>query len=308
MNHKKSILLVLFLIAFTSLSAQLSMKKVDEGIVITENGSDVLLYRTARQNMGGYCTRCNYIHPLYGIRGGVLTEDEPADHPHQRGIFWAWHQILIDGKNVADQWLMEHYSQEIVEFELMKRKDGNILLKNEVNWLSDHWKVMGKPEPFINEYTTMEIWPIEGKIRRIDFQINLKALVKGVQLGGSADDKGYGGFSVRMVLPDDVSFSGPDGIVEPLNTPVSSKGYINISGKIDNDKSGGIVIADHPDNPGYPQSWILRAKNSMQNAVWPGSEPVDISTEDPLILKYTLFVYSGKLNARKIERLISSWQ
>jgi hypothetical protein len=304
MNNKKSILLTLFFIAFVSASGQLSMRKADDGIMITDGDSDVLLYRTARQNMEAYCTRCNYIHPLYGLNGGELTEDEPADHPHHRGIFWAWHQILINGENIADQWMMEDFKQEILEFELIKGSNGNIVIHNEVNWLSDRRKRLGKPEPFINEYTTLEIWPVDGRVRRIDFQIHLKALVKGVSIGGSNDDKGYGGFSVRMVLPDDISFSGINGKVEPENTPVQSPGFINIAGKIDNGKAGGIVIVDHPDNPGYPQSWILRQKNSMQNAVWPGSKPVAISTEDHLVLKYTLLIYSGTLKSRKIERLI----
>ncbi|WP_167608274.1 DUF6807 family protein [Maribellus sediminis] len=306
MTSKKSILLILFFSVVVSASAQLSMKKVDDGIVITEHGEDVLLYRTAQQNMGGFCSRCNYIHPLYGLNGGVLTEDAPSDHPYHRGIFWAWRQILINGEKVADQWELDHFSNEILEFELMKRQNGNIVLKNEVNWLSDRWKKLGKEEPFVSEFTKMEIWPASGNVRRIDFQINLKALVKGVQIGGSDDEKGYGGFSVRMVLPDDVVFTGPNGAVEPMNEAVSSPGYINVSGNIDNDKSGGIVIVDHPDNPGYPQSWILRQKNSMQNAAWPGRQPVDLSTEEPLVLKYTLFIYSGKLNARKIKSLINS--
>ena len=306
MTNKGSILLIVFFIAFVSASAQLSMKKVNEGIVITDNGEDVLLYRTAQQNMGGFCSRCNYIHPLYGLNGGVLTEDSPSDHPYHRGIFWAWRQILIDGEKIADQWEMDHFSNEILEFELMKRQNGNIVLKNEVNWLSDHWKKAGKAEAFVSEFTKMEIWPTAANVRRIDFQINLKALVQGVQIGGSDDEKGYGGFSVRMVLPDDVTFSGPDGTVEPMNTAVESPGYITISGSIDKGKKAGIIIVDHPDNPGYPQPWILRQKNSMQNAAWPGNRLVDLSTEEPLVLNYTLFIYSGKLNARKIKSLINS--
>jgi hypothetical protein len=58
-----------------------------------------------------------------------------------------------------------------------------------------------------------------------------------------------------------------------------------------NGKQAGIVIADHPDNPGYPQPWILRAKNSMQNAAFPGSGTVPVLTTEPLVLKYTPGLY-----------------
>jgi hypothetical protein len=38
--------------------------------------------------------RSDYIHPLYGLNGEMLTNDWPdADHPHHRGIFWAWLEV-----------------------------------------------------------------------------------------------------------------------------------------------------------------------------------------------------------------------
>ena len=49
--------------------------------------------------------RSNYFHPLYDLDGTVLTEDFPKDHIHHRGIFWAWHQVRINGKTVQDQWV-----------------------------------------------------------------------------------------------------------------------------------------------------------------------------------------------------------
>ena len=304
-NRIQTFLLGLFLLVFYTSNAQLSMQKSDEGILITEAGQNVLLYRTAPGNSGGPCTRCNFIHPLYGVNGGVLTENAPADHPHHRGIFWAWHQIIINGEQIADQWELNHFAQEVVEFEFMKQRNGKVVLKTEVDWLSDRWKKDGVQVPYIREFARMEVWPTVGKMRRIDFEIRLKALEEGVQLGGSDDEKGYGGFSVRMALPDGIQFTGPNGKVEPQNEAVFSPGYVNISGDIEEDGGkGGIIIVDHKDNPGYPQSWILRSKGSMQNAVWPGREPVDISTSDPLVLKYSLLVYSGRLNTKKIQKLI----
>ena len=34
--------------------------------------------------------RSGYIHPLVGPGGAVLTADWPVDHPHHRGVYWAW--------------------------------------------------------------------------------------------------------------------------------------------------------------------------------------------------------------------------
>jgi hypothetical protein len=63
-------------------------------------------------------------------------------------------------------------------------------------------------------------------------------------------------------------------------------------------------MVDHPANPGYPQPWILRAKSSMQNAAFPGNGTVPVLTSVPLVLKYSLLVYSGKMNDRKIEMAV----
>ena len=68
------------------------------------------------------------------------------------------------------------------------------------------------------------------------------------------------------------------------------------------------VMVDNPQNPGYPQSWILRKRNSMQNAAYPGNSTVPVSTQKPLVLKYSLIVYSGSLSDIKIQEIIKlSW-
>jgi hypothetical protein len=75
-----------------------------------------------------------------------------------------------------------------------------------------------------------------------------------------------------------------------------------------NSSSGGIVMVDHPENSGYPQPWILRKRNSMQNAAFPGNTLIPVSTQKPLILKYSLLVYSGKMNDKKIRKILKlSW-
>jgi len=161
---------------------------------------------------------------------------------------------------------------------------------------------MGKKVPYIKENTTILVNPKTDNYRKIDFEIKLLALAENLKIGGSEDVKGYSGFSVRMVLPEDVLFTGPDGEIEPQNTAVESSGFVNVSGSLlDGNNKGGIVMIDHPENPEYPQSWILRKQRSMQNAAYPGNKTISISTTKPLILKYSLLVYSGEISNEKIQ-------
>ncbi len=302
----KKIFVILLVLSFSALavSAQLSMKKTGEGILITENGEAVLEYHTVPKSMNGESPRLNYIHPLYSLNGRVLTEDFPSDHPFHRGIFWAWRQLWIGDKRIGDAWELDHFEQSLSEFEFIKDGNGVAKIKTELDWLSDQWMVGGEKMPFVKERGTITVYPRSGNVRRIDFEIRLLALTEGVRIGGSEDEKGYGGFSVRLNLPGNVKFSGPGGNIVPLETPVVSKRYVNISGAFESGiRQGGIVIIDHPENPGFPQPWTLRAKKSMQNAVWPGRETVELPTKSPTALKYTLLVYSGKLSNRKIEKM-----
>jgi len=302
----KNIAFILLLSFFAStLNAQLTMQKKDEGILITENDENVLFFQSEPKSLNRTYERCNYIHPLWGVDGSVLTEDFPADHLHHRGIFWTWHQVWIGDKRIGDPWEIKDFDQDVVELEFVKLADGTARISTKVDWLSAKWKENGKKIPYITENTSIFIHPAKGNYRKIDFEIKLLALAENLKIGGSEDVKGYSGFSVRMKLPNDVMFTGIEGEVEPKNTAVESHGFINVSGSLlDGNKNGGIVIIDHPENPGYPQNWILRKRNSMQNAAWPGREAVLLSTTEPLVLKYSLLVYQGKMSTKKIRKIM----
>jgi hypothetical protein len=43
----------------------------------------------------------------------------------------------------------------------------------------------------------------------------------------------------------------------------------------------------------------------MQNPAYPGRHAVPVSTTEPLVLKYSLLVYSGELGDEKIHKIIN---
>ena len=250
----------------------------------------------------GEFSRCNYIHPLYGPDGTRLTEDFPVDHPHHRGVFWAWHQILIDGKPISDGWELKNFQQKVTSIEF-KRQNELGILNATVNWLSPLWK--NGSEAYLQEKTKITMYPQTGNYRRMDFEIQLKALTDRLSIGGSDDEKGYGGFSVRLKLPADVQFSGINGPVEPANTAIDAGNMMNISGSfLKEEKKGGVVILSNPENTAPSTQWILRNAASMQNAVYPGRQPVSIPFDQPLTLKYSLLIYQGELTQSQISNAI----
>jgi len=77
-------------------------------LTVRENGKPVLSYNYGRMNppegidRERYWRSC-YIHPLYGVDGDVLTGDFQRDHPHHRGVFWAWPRCAVGDRSV-DEW------------------------------------------------------------------------------------------------------------------------------------------------------------------------------------------------------------
>lgn len=285
--------------------SQLTIEEKEDGILVQEKGDSVLFYQSGPKSINGRYERTNYIHPLWNVDGMILTEDFPSDHFHQRGVFWAWHQILIDGESLGDGWELKNYKQEVVHSKGRQNVDGTVSLINTVNWESDLYRPEGKFIPYLQEDNEIVVYPVEKNFRRIDFIIKLTALGLPVSIGGSEDEKGYSGFSIRMKLPDDVIFKGLNGVLEPQNTSISAKDYVDVSGTLDGTSSGGVVIIDHSSNPGYPQEWILRKSKSMQNVKYPGRNPVTILSQKPLTLSYSLILYKENISTNKIQEIVN---
>ena len=87
----------------------------EDGIEITENGIPVIFYQKKMKSLNDEYPRNNYIHPLYNLKGEILTEDFPEDHPYHRGVYWAWHQIYVADSMVGDSWVLDNFKNTIIE-------------------------------------------------------------------------------------------------------------------------------------------------------------------------------------------------
>jgi hypothetical protein len=277
------------------------ISKTKQGYSFYEGRNKIMFYQQQYKAQHGKYRRCHYIHPLYGLDGEVLTEDFPADHPHHRGIFWGWHQLWLGDKKVGDGWSLQDFSWDVYETKIITEKTLPPTLQVKVLWKSPlHTDTLDLPRPLVRETALIRAYPSENDRRFIDFRISLLALEEGLRLGGSADDKGYGGFTIRIRLPDELEFVGAVGPVQPKRTAVVGGAWMDFSGHfLSAQHVSGIAILVHKSNPGYPQPWILRRKKSAQNAVYPGRHPVALSTTKPLVLRYRLVVHHG--DSRQID-------
>jgi Family of unknown function (DUF6807) len=284
--------------------AAMRIAKDPQGYWFYEGDTKVLFYQAERKAQpAGQAARSNYFHPLYDLDGNVLTEDFPKDHIHHRGIFWAWHQVRINGKPVQDQWMNSDSFWPVRE----ARTDADARsasLELRVGWESPLFTdAKGIRRLFVDERSVTRVHRAEGGLRKVDFHQRLTALVDGVEIGGSDDAKGYGGFSFRVVMPPDIRFTGAEGVVTPIENAVSPSPWMDVSGSYGSSGKSGLTVLTHPSTTGFPQPWILRARASMQNAVYPGRHPVALPRDRSVILRYRIVLHRGELWPAEIARL-----
>lgn len=275
----------------------------DEGFTISEEGRKVLFYQIKVKSKDGKFKRANYVHPLYSLGGEVLTEDFPKDHEHHRGVFWAWHTLTVAGKYAGDNWVCDDFEWDLQEATVVDARANVAGVKT--RWLWKSSKVVdadGKMKAMVEEVTTLRVGTRRAHYRLVDFEIRLKALLDEVKLAGSLDDKGYGGFSLRMKRPKDLVFTGDAGVVQPQRLAVEGGEWMDMSGSLTSEGKSGITILCHPSLPVFPQKWLLR-RGSQQNPQWPGNKPVLLPKGEEVVLRYRLIIHDEKLKLEDIADL-----
>ena len=293
------------LLSGTGFGQQFAVTKSEEGVRVIENGKNVLFYQTHPKSLDGKYERAGYVHPLYGLNGEVLTEDFPDDHPYHHGIFWTWHQILWKDKKVADAWISENILWKPVSVNVLKAKE-HVRLHSVFLW-----EISGKnihPKAVIREDTRITVHALDGNHRALDFDIRLFALVDSLKIGGADDVKGYGGFCLRLRLPDDISFFSGDSVVIPRETAVAAGDWMDFNGSFEGKSflKTGLAVFCLPVNDAHTQQWILRKEKSMQNVVYPGRKPVPLPKKG-LRLRYRLIIHNGEIGNRELEKLYQQY-
>ena len=292
-----------------SMSQPIHVEKNDDGILVKEGDKKVFFYQQKNKSLDGKYTRANYIHPLYSLDEEVLTEDFPEDHLHQRGIYWAWHQIYIGDKNLGDAWTIRDFVWDVKDVSSINYEDY-VLLKSNVLWKSSRWRSADEEMiPFVSESVFIKVFRSKNQYRLIDFKICLSALIDEVKIGGSDDVKGYGGFSIRLILPEDIKFYSEKHQVIPEMTSIKAGAWMDFTGSFQkgSDEISGVAIFCSPKNPGYPERWILRDKESMQNAVYPGRNLITLPKGEELVLQYRLMVHKGDINPMDMDEIYQSY-
>lgn len=258
---------------------------------VTDGGRPVLVYNFAAVPVPASATgkyavaRSDYVHPLYGPGGEVLTTDYSPDHPHHRGLYWAWPEVTWRGET-RDLHALQGVFARPVRMVRQEVADGRAVLEAENNWM---W---GDAEPIVNERATILVALQKDGRRAIDFELRFTALVDGVTLARRGRTH-YGGFNCRLsARTDQVILTHSDTNRAPAEawaclTGVPPLGKSPVS----------VALLQDPANPGYPGDWVQYPNLNWLQPTFPTSGTAfALRRGQPLTLRFRVVVAAGAIN------------
>jgi len=262
------------------------------GLELSEGGKPVFVYNFGMilgKDFPESMRRSSYLHPVYAPDGVVLTDDFNPNHPHHRGIFWAWTDITVDGKK-GDIWTVKGpFQDRFVAWKARDVDDATARLAVENGWYDGDRK-------FLKEDVEIVAHRVVGSVRVLDFTLRLEATGQPVEIVGTSEGKkGFSGFCFKFASPDggkptittDQGVARKDGVL-------ARHSWAQLAGTFHGHPAGARVEDDSA-NPGYPRNgWLMRHQLCCLNVSYPGLQPVTLSPGKPLVLKYKVTLFAGK--------------
>ncbi|GAB6166910.1 hypothetical protein JCM19992_29100 [Thermostilla marina] len=231
--------------------------------------------------------RGDYIHPLYGPGGRILTDDYPLDHPHHRGIWWTWPVVRWNDR-VGDIWAVV----DVWAFPLAKDRviSGPVFAELA---LTNVWKFGAEKTPIVRESVAIRAFRRSPQGEGLlDVEVRLQALTEGVAIGGRPKG-GYGGFSLRAAPAEGQTITP---FVDPEDASVR-RSWLDYVANFDGRGPAGITLVEHPANPGYPNPWYEYPNLNCVMPAWPEEREIAVPQDEPLVLRYRVWIHPGVTNA-----------
>jgi len=228
--------------------------------------------------------RSDYIHPLYGLEGEMLTRDWPeGGHPHHRAIFWAWPEVEYGSEQGDIYALQRVFARPTGKIEYIGGPVFAQIVANNI-WM---WE---NTEPIVREQAIITVYRATSSSRIIDLTIKLLAIKDSITIATRNKDS-YGGLNLRMMTPEfqEISYFKDETGSKP------QRAWSDFNGIFEGNKStSGLMVLQHQDNPDYPGDWVEYPELAWVQPTFPAAgSRYPLNTAKNLVLRYRLIVHSG---------------
>lgn len=229
--------------------------------------------------------RSNYIHPLYGLSGEVLTKDWSIDHPHHRGIYWAWPEVDYQGQR-ADLHAWQGVFARPTGAMVVRSGHGFAEIEAENLWKWNDKLAIVREQAVIRAYSQ------QADGRYVDLQFSFVALEDDVSLARRETNL-YGGLNFRFAPANDlqlVTHQDPD----DSHLQRSWGDVLGMWG--DSSQVAGVAILEKQSNPHYPGEWVSYPELPWLQPAFPRSGKRFVLRKGvPLVLEYRIWLHRGQL-------------
>ena len=307
-KFKETTLIVLFLVGVlmpgSALCADNPMRVVvDVNALSIHNGSDVVLRYPYRD-----VPFKPYVQQLYTPNGINVLRDAPHDHLHHHALMYA---IAVDGVNFWEE-QKEPGRQLHRSFSDVKSSERDNIacagFTEQLDWINP-----GNKELMLKETRTIEACELnnaEATFLTWQSRFTVPAGKESVTLSGSH----YFGLGMRFLISMDTggqfrNSAGQAGEVVRGDERIARAKWCAYTAEADG-KPVTIVMFGHPDNVRDPTYWFTMTKpfaylSATLNLY---REPLKMTSEKPpLVLRYTVAVWDGKVDDSRIEQVYHQW-
>ncbi len=232
-----------------------------------------------------------YLHPVRDASGRfILTEDKPADHPWQHGIFTGFHRV-----NGFNYWKEDEGKQRLVRVLTATNNEARAGWTSLSEWIDPKGDVVAEEEQTITVHA-----PHSTEAYWIDFGFRIRPVRGPLHFGKFF----VGGLSVRM----------PWDKTDPQQTHLNSQGQRGRACEQQRarwctverpfgDEIFGAAIFDRPDNANYPSGWRV----DEQGLINPNISMLgdwSIPAAESRTFRYSILIYRGHADADRLEKAL----
>lgn len=291
-------------------ASKIKVQNQPNGLLVSVDNKPLLFYHTKEAmppaDSPAYYRRSGFIHPLYSPNGSVLTDDFPADHAHQHGVFMTWVNTTFRGQ-FLDFWNQHKKTGTVEHVEVLGVIEGPVF--TQIKTKLRHVSIT--QGPVLEEVWTITIYPFSKH-----FLFDLESEQVNITQDTLYLNKyTYGGLAFRGSKEwnknDKANYKNSWQILTSEGKDTSNANHTHArwtdaSGKI-GDKMSGATVFGHPTNFRHPQSIRVHPEMPYWCFAPVVDAPFTLAPGKPYTSRFRYFVHDGAADVKTIENINADW-